>query len=272
MLSYWLSNSSTLLLLLQRTLKASGAAGMALQRRRSSSATLFGRMTQVLNAGKNKLKSMDEGRSLLSLRALILNGSNMEREVKFFTETKENNQMRGPRTGIATAGLGVIHRGHLQQGRSLMAPYLPQSGAGGGGSPYSEGGALYALDLIHANHGEGIKTISSLFSMVHAWVWAWQLLELLMKISMTTSEAVNFVRNQLRQHGDVQCKPVYMYSMGGLADFCVVPVHGEKKERQTQIQKEGGDLSEKVDNAASDLKNTNVRLEATVNQIQDRED
>ncbi|ERN01812.1 26S proteasome non-ATPase regulatory subunit 1 homolog A [Amborella trichopoda] len=57
----------------------------------------------------------------------------------------------------ATAGLGVIHSGHLQQGRSLMAPYLPQSGAAGGGSPYSEGGALYALGLIHANHGEGIK-------------------------------------------------------------------------------------------------------------------
>eukprot|EP00850_Spirogloea_muscicola_P013494 SM000091S24652 [mRNA] locus=s91:438274:444527:- [translate_table: standard] len=55
----------------------------------------------------------------------------------------------------ATAGLGVIHRGHLQQGRSLMAPYLPQNGASG--SPYSEGGALYALGLIHANHGEGIK-------------------------------------------------------------------------------------------------------------------
>lgn len=57
----------------------------------------------------------------------------------------------------ATAGLGVIHRGHLQQGRSLMAPYLPQNGSTGGGSPYSEGGALYALGLIHANHGEGIK-------------------------------------------------------------------------------------------------------------------
>jgi len=37
-----------------------------------------------------------------------------------------------------------------------MAPYLPQDGTGGG-SPYSEGGALYALGLIHANHGEGIK-------------------------------------------------------------------------------------------------------------------
>ncbi|KAL2934752.1 Myosin-11 [Bienertia sinuspersici] len=44
-LAYWLSNTSTLLLLLQRTLKAGGAAGMAPQRRRSS-ATLFGRMTQ----------------------------------------------------------------------------------------------------------------------------------------------------------------------------------------------------------------------------------
>ncbi|XP_052169866.1 myosin-11-like isoform X2 [Diospyros lotus] len=44
-LAYWLSNSSTLLLLLQRTLKAGGVAGMAPQHRRQSSATLFGRMT-----------------------------------------------------------------------------------------------------------------------------------------------------------------------------------------------------------------------------------
>ncbi|KAK4385486.1 Myosin-11 [Sesamum angolense] len=47
MLAYWLSNSSTLLLLLQRTLKATGAAGMTPLRRRSSSASLFGRMSQV---------------------------------------------------------------------------------------------------------------------------------------------------------------------------------------------------------------------------------
>lgn len=47
MLAYWLSNASTLLLLLQRTLKAGGAAGMTPQHRRSSSASLFGRMTQV---------------------------------------------------------------------------------------------------------------------------------------------------------------------------------------------------------------------------------
>lgn len=36
-----------------------------------------------------------------------------------------------------------------------MAPYLPQDR--GAASPYSEGGALYALGLIHANHGQDIR-------------------------------------------------------------------------------------------------------------------
>ncbi|KAI4335254.1 hypothetical protein L6164_013918 [Bauhinia variegata] len=47
-LAYWLSNTSTLLLLLQRTLKASGAASLTPQRRRTASASLFGRMSQGL--------------------------------------------------------------------------------------------------------------------------------------------------------------------------------------------------------------------------------
>lgn len=46
-LAYWLCNTSTLLMLLQHTLKASGAASLTPQRRRSSSASLFGRMSQV---------------------------------------------------------------------------------------------------------------------------------------------------------------------------------------------------------------------------------
>ena len=46
-LAYWLSNTSTLLLLLQRTLKASGAASLTPQRRRTASSSLFGRMSQV---------------------------------------------------------------------------------------------------------------------------------------------------------------------------------------------------------------------------------
>jgi myosin-5 len=46
-LAYWLSNTSTLLMLLQRTLKASGAANLTPQRRRTASSSLFGRMSQV---------------------------------------------------------------------------------------------------------------------------------------------------------------------------------------------------------------------------------
>ncbi|CAA7059034.1 unnamed protein product [Microthlaspi erraticum] len=46
-LAYWLSNSATLLLLLQRTLKATGAASLTPQRRRTASTSLFGRMAQI---------------------------------------------------------------------------------------------------------------------------------------------------------------------------------------------------------------------------------
>ncbi len=53
----------------------------------------------------------------------------------------------------ATASLGVIHKGHLKESLRLLAPYLPAGGGAAGGSPYSEGGSLMALGLIHANHG-----------------------------------------------------------------------------------------------------------------------
>ncbi|CAO2841966.1 unnamed protein product [Amaranthus hypochondriacus] len=47
MLAYWLSNTSTLLMLLQQTLKATGAAGYTPQRRRTMSTSLFGRMSSL---------------------------------------------------------------------------------------------------------------------------------------------------------------------------------------------------------------------------------
>ncbi|KAE8712537.1 Myosin-12 [Hibiscus syriacus] len=64
-LAYWLSNSSTLLLLLQRTLKASGAASLTPQRRRASSASLFGRMSQGLRGSPQS-----PGLSVLSSRGI----------------------------------------------------------------------------------------------------------------------------------------------------------------------------------------------------------
>jgi len=51
----------------------------------------------------------------------------------------------------ATASLGVIHKGHEKEALSLMSQYLPKDM--GPGSSYSEGGGLFALGLIHANHG-----------------------------------------------------------------------------------------------------------------------
>lgn len=54
----------------------------------------------------------------------------------------------------ATASLGVIHRGHEGDSLALMQSYLPKET--GPSSGYSEGGGLYALGLIHANHGTNI--------------------------------------------------------------------------------------------------------------------
>uniref|UniRef100_A0A1I8HYZ4 26S proteasome non-ATPase regulatory subunit 1 n=1 Tax=Macrostomum lignano TaxID=282301 RepID=A0A1I8HYZ4_9PLAT len=54
----------------------------------------------------------------------------------------------------ATASLGCIHRGHETESLRLMAAYLPRNSAGT--TAYSEGGGLYALGLIHANHGSAV--------------------------------------------------------------------------------------------------------------------
>ena len=55
----------------------------------------------------------------------------------------------------ATATLGVVHKGHVKQSMQLLEPYLPAAGGAPSASPYSEGGSLFALGLIHANTGAG---------------------------------------------------------------------------------------------------------------------
>ena len=54
----------------------------------------------------------------------------------------------------ATAALGVIHRGDLGNGQTLLGPYLPRDTAAGSNtsSVYSQGGSLFAMGLIYANH------------------------------------------------------------------------------------------------------------------------
>lgn len=51
----------------------------------------------------------------------------------------------------ATGALGVIHKGNLAHGMPILQPYLPGN-QGSHPSVYSEGGSLYALGLIYANH------------------------------------------------------------------------------------------------------------------------
>ncbi|KAB1209380.1 Myosin-17 [Morella rubra] len=65
-LAYWLSNTSTLLFLLQHTLKASGAASLTPQRRRTATASLFGRVSQGLRSSPQSagLSSFLNGRGL----------------------------------------------------------------------------------------------------------------------------------------------------------------------------------------------------------------
>jgi len=45
----------------------------------------------------------------------------------------------------ATSSVGMIHNKHLSESMNILQRYLP----GSGGGPYQEGGALYALGLIH---------------------------------------------------------------------------------------------------------------------------
>nr|CAB3473388.1 unnamed protein product [Digitaria exilis] len=76
-LAYWLSNSSTLLLLLQRTLKTTGAAGLTPQRRRSSAAS-FGRVFSGMRASPQSA-----GRAFLGSRLIGGLGDLRQVEAKY---------------------------------------------------------------------------------------------------------------------------------------------------------------------------------------------
>ena len=118
----------------------------------------------------NKVRDSLEGRNSIFHTAVTFCNAFMNQGTtndKFF---RDNLEWLGKAVNwskfTATAALGVIHRGNLSQSRKLLEPYLPR-GAGGisGGSPYSQGGALYAYGLIHANHGaDALDYLKSQFS------------------------------------------------------------------------------------------------------------
>ena len=50
----------------------------------------------------------------------------------------------------ATASLGIVHKGHIKESKNILSTYLPRPESERK-SPFSEGGALFALGLVHAN-------------------------------------------------------------------------------------------------------------------------
>jgi len=110
------------------------------------------------------MKASADARNSITHNATVMANALMHAGTTVDTFLRENLEWLSRATNwakfSATAGLGVIHSGHHKQALQLLAPYLPpQQPAGGAqqsGSPYSEGGALYALGLIHANHGGSV--------------------------------------------------------------------------------------------------------------------
>ena len=105
----------------------------------------------------NKVRDSLEGRNSIFHTAVTFCNAFMNQGTtndKFF---RDNLDWLGKAVNwskfTATAALGVIHRGNLTQSRKLLEPYLPRQGGLGSGSIFSQGGALYAYGLIHANHG-----------------------------------------------------------------------------------------------------------------------
>lgn len=102
------------------------------------------------------VKDSIDSRSSVNHGACVLANAFMHTGTTVDTFLRENLDWLSRSTNwnkfSATAGLGCIHRGHVAQSRALLAPYLPRQG-GGSSSPFSEGGALYALGLIHVHQG-----------------------------------------------------------------------------------------------------------------------
>lgn len=102
-----------------------------------------------------QMKAAVEPRNALCHSAIVLAHALMSAGTTSDTFLRDNLEWLSRATNwakfVATATLGVIHRGHTSQARQLLQPYLPTQGLSA--SPFSEGGALMALGLIHANHG-----------------------------------------------------------------------------------------------------------------------
>lgn len=112
------------------------------------------------------IKTAVEGRNSVLHNATVVAHAYMSGGTTIDTFLRNNLEWFSRATNwakfTAAAGIGVVHKGHIKESQKLLEPYLPKNGASQ--SPYSEGGALYALGLIHANQesSDDGKTITYL--------------------------------------------------------------------------------------------------------------
>lgn len=101
----------------------------------------------------NKTKNLLEGRSSIFHSAVTFANAFMHAGTTDDSFFRKNLEWLGKATNwskfSATAALGVIHKGNLSQGFTILKPYLP----GLNGAAHTKGGSLYALGLIFAGHG-----------------------------------------------------------------------------------------------------------------------
>ncbi|KAL1305251.1 hypothetical protein AAFC00_002166 [Neodothiora populina] len=109
----------------------------------------------------NKIRDSLEARNSIFHTAVTFSNAFMHSGTTIDAFFRDNLEWLGKAVNwskfTATAALGVIHRGNLSQGQKLLEPYLPKDNPiQGSGSPYSQGGSLYALGLIYTNHGHHV--------------------------------------------------------------------------------------------------------------------
>ncbi|OAL56887.1 26S proteasome regulatory complex, non-ATPase subcomplex, Rpn2/Psmd1 subunit [Pyrenochaeta sp. DS3sAY3a] len=107
----------------------------------------------------NKIRDSLEARNSIFHSSVTFANAFMNAGTTNDTFFRENLEWLGKAVNwskfTATAALGVIHRGNITQGQKLLDPYLPKDSVSSG-SHYEQGGSLYALGLIYANHGSNV--------------------------------------------------------------------------------------------------------------------
>lgn len=115
----------------------------------------------------NKTKNLLESRLSIYHNAVTFSNAFMYAGTTDDSFFRKNLEWLGKATNwskfSATAALGVIHKGNLSQGKSILRPYLPGSSS----APHTKGGSLFALGLIFAGHGREIIDYLKVFLDEH---------------------------------------------------------------------------------------------------------